>query len=214
MGSAIVHIVGLIVLFAVRASSALVVPGADVIQVQLVQANITPLPAPVEPAPRPPEREALAIKPVEEIGVKLTPPERPKPKQKEPEAKPAPPERVGTALPNAQVGPAGLTGSLSVDASDFEFTYYLLLVRNRVAQNWEPPTGLVTSGEPVRAIVYFKILRDGTLAAPRLEQPSGREYFDRSTVRAVLLSDPLPPLPAGFDGTELGVHFGFEYAGP
>ena len=30
----------------------------------------------------------------------------------------------------------------------------------------------------------------------------------------VTVSDPLPPLPLGFPGSDLGIHFGFEYARP
>jgi UDP-2,3-diacylglucosamine pyrophosphatase LpxH len=37
------------------------------------------------------------------------------------------------------------------------------------------------------------------------------ECFDRSALRAVTISDPLPPLPDGFGGSELGVHFGFDW---
>jgi hypothetical protein len=33
-------------------------------------------------------------------------------------------------------------------------------------------------------------------------------------VRAVTISVPLPPLPLGYAGSDLGVHFGFEYAAP
>jgi hypothetical protein len=40
------------------------------------------------------------------------------------------------------------------------------------------------------------------------------EFFDHSALRAVMVSDPLPPLPLGFTGEDLGVHFGFEYAAP
>jgi hypothetical protein len=29
-----------------------------------------------------------------------------------------------------------------------------------------------------------------------------------------VLSDPLPPLPLGFPGSELGVHFGFDWEAP
>lgn len=36
----------------------------------------------------------------------------------------------------------------------------------------------------------------------------------RAAERAVQLSDPMPPLPAGFSGGSLGVHFGFGYTAP
>jgi protein TonB len=112
------------------------------------------------------------------------------------------------------VGPAGLRGEVAVEAGNFEFTYYLLLVRSRVAENWSPPAGLVTRGQPVKAVVYFVIDREGEVTGIRLETASGAEFFDRSALRAVVLSVPLPHLPLGFAGADLGVHFGFEYASP
>jgi hypothetical protein len=47
-----------------------------------------------------------------------------------------------------------------------------------------------------------------------LESSSGAEFFDRSATRAVTISNPLPPLPLGWTGGDLGVHFGFEYEAP
>ncbi len=72
----------------------------------------------------------------------------------------------------------------------------------------------MNGGQPVRAVVYFRVSRDGGVSAIRLESPSGVEFFDRSALRAIALSAPLPPLPLGFAGSDLGIHFGFEYAAP
>jgi TonB family protein len=66
----------------------------------------------------------------------------------------------------------------------------------------------------VRTVIYFRIGRSGELEASSLETASGIEFFDRSAQRAVTLSDPLPPLPLGFAGGTLGVHFGFEWETP
>jgi hypothetical protein len=48
----------------------------------------------------------------------------------------------------------------------------------------------------------------------RMDERSTREFFDRSALRAVMLSDPLPPLPLGFAGGDLAVHFGFDWEAP
>ena len=113
--------------------------------------------------------------------------------------------------PTAALGIPGLSGDVSVDASDFEFTYFLLQVRNQIGRNWGAPAGLVTRGEPVRCTVYFRIDRLGRLTDVKLEDASGVAFFDQSAVRAVNISSPLPPLPAGYGGSSLGVHFGFQY---
>ena len=153
------------------------------------------------------------VKPVEEEGVKLTPEKKPTPPKPAPPREEPPAAEPPAALPYAQVGAPGLSGQIAVDSGDFAFAYYLRQVRSRIAQNWSPPAGL-TAGTPIRAIVYFKIRRDGSVAGIRLETPSQQEFFDRSALRAVQLGDPMPPLPLGFQGSDLGVHFGFQYVQP
>jgi TonB family protein len=146
--------------------------------------------------------------------VKLAPepPKKKKPARVPEETPPPAPEMP--VLPSAAVGSAGLRGDLSLEVRDFAFTYYLVLVRNKIAANWAPPAGLATGGRRVRAVVYFRIARGGELSGVRLEGASGMEFFDRSALRAVMISDPLPPLPLGFAGGELGVHFGFDWEAP
>ncbi|MBI5711320.1 MAG: TonB family protein [Candidatus Eisenbacteria bacterium] len=212
LGSGLVHVAIVAALFVVRASAPVIVPGPDVVQVSLT--DLASLQAPARPAPEParPSLKAAELKPTDEEGVKLAPPKQPpakpeKPREQEPAPEPAP------QLPYAQIGNSGLAGQVAVDARDFEFTYYLMLVRNKVAQAWAAPAGL-PGGRRVRAAVYFRIGRDGGLSSIRLEEASGIEFFDRSALRAVTLSDPLPPLPLGYPGGALGVHFGFQYAQP
>jgi TonB family protein len=215
--SSIVHGSVLAVLFIARASDPLMISGPDVVQVSLIEPGALPA---ARAAP-PPAREQLTAPSEPEEGVKIEPQKKKKAKQEpepedtktetnrapEPIAGPATP-----ALPSAAAGPAGLTGEASVDAADFEFTYYLIQVRNKIAQNWGALGA--TSGEKLRVVVYFKIARNGGVSAIRIETPSGSEYFDRSALRAVGVSSPLPPLPLGFNGSDLGVHFGFEYQQP
>lgn len=92
---------------------------------------------------------------------------------------------------------------------DFRWAYYLASVRNKIGQRWVPPAGL--TGRTVRATVYFRIGRDGSVSLARMEDGSGMAFFDQTAMRALQLATPLPPLPAGYNGDWLGVHFGFEY---
>jgi periplasmic protein TonB len=215
MASFAVHVAVMLLLFVIGAGASRIVPGPEVVQVSLIapQSEVVapPAPPPKEATPR-----GETLKPTDETGMKLAPlrPRRDeveKPRPKKPEPEPAP---TTTVLPAAPAGPAGLTGEVAVDSGDFEFTSYLVLIRNRVTENWSPPTGLATRGQPVRATVYFRISREGEVIATRLEAVSGAEFFDRSALRAVQLSTPMPPLPLGYTGAELGVHFEFEYASP
>jgi|SRR5262245_38002063 len=213
IGSSVIHLALLVALFYVRSPVSLVVPGPETVQVALVDAtSLTPVaPPPPEPEPAPPKLEA--VKPVDDTGVKLAP-EPPK-KKKKPEKTPDQPPPADTpALPSASIGSAGLKGDLSLEVRDFAFTYYLVLVRNRVAANWAPPAGVATGGQRVRSVVYFRIGRGGEVSEVRMEERSALEFFDRSALRAVMLSDPLPPLPLGFTGGDLAVHFGFDWEAP
>lgn len=217
IGSACVHVALTAALFVVRAGRTVLVPGPDIVEVSLVDASLAAIPAPAQSAPPQPTE---VTPPAEEDGVRIEKPkkkpepdppvEAPKPvpaaPQKPAEPK-APPSRV--VLPYADVG-GGMRGQVAVDESNFEFAYYLQRVRGMIAGNWTAPSG-VASG--TRVEVYFRIARDGTLTQPRIEVSSGNAYFDQSAVRAVLVTGHLPPLPMGWNGSDLGVHFGFEYTG-
>ena len=215
LGSGVVHALLVAVLLVVRHPVNIVVPGPEAIQVALIDPAATLAPPPPAPTPAPETVKAPEVKPVEDTGVKLTPPKtKKKPKPEKPHEEPPKSEAPAPNLPTARVGPAGLRGDLAVDAGNFEFTYYLVLIRNRIAANWSPPAGISTGGNLVRAMVYFRVGRGGELSDIRIESVSGVEFFDRSALRAVTISDPMPPLPLGFAGGDLGVHFGFEWEAP
>ena len=59
-------------------------------------------------------------------------------------------------------------------------------------------------------VVYFRILRDGTITEARVETPSGNGTFDRAALSAVRSSSPLNPLPFAYSGTYLGVYLTFR----
>jgi TonB family protein len=214
IGSAVLHVVTAVALLIARPTRSILVPGPDVVQVALVDAALAEVPAP------PAQKSAPEAVPAEEEqGVQLEKPrhESPRPAPQE-RAMPAPksaapatpsaPARV--VLPYANVG-AGMAGQVAVDASNFEFAYYLQQVRSLIARNWSPAAGAPAG---TRVEVYFRVSRDGSLSAPRIETSSGNAYFDQSATRAVIVTGHLPPLPLGYDGGDLGIHFGFEYTGP
>ena len=213
VASGTVHLVLLILLFMVRRAHSLVIPGPDVVQVALIEPDATPETQPVAAQPKP-KVEEPRIKPTEEEGVKLNQPKKPRQEPKpEPEKEAPPPPARSLTLPSAVVGSAGLHADVGVDAPDFEFSYYLQAVRRVVGDNWSPPNGLAPGGPAARSVVYFKIGRDGSVTGIQLERSSGFDFYDLTAVRAVTISQ-LPPLPLGYVGESLGVHFGFDYAAP
>jgi protein TonB len=216
LGSTLVHLAVTIVLFAFRMPVKVIVPGPDVVQVALIEPASAPSPSvtPTPPAPEP-EDQGVVIEPDKKKPPKKTAPVEP-PRPAPPprtETKPQPSARPATALASARVGSAGLRGDIGVD-SNFEFAFYLQLVRDKIASNWSPPTGLVNSGAEVRSVVYFRISRHGEVSDIRLEKSSGNEYYDRAAVRAVTVSNQMPMLPNAFVGSWLGVHFGFDWEAP
>jgi TonB family protein len=162
-----------------------------------------------KPKPQPekkPEKPKMAYKAKTKTKTtdKETKPE-PRRTEKPPETKPQPRE-TKPAEPKAR---SGSTSNIRVDEEDFRFAYYLEIIKERVSFNWSPPP-VSGAGEEVMCTVYFRIMKDGTVKAVKMEKGSGFDLFDRSALRAVNLSGPLPPLPAGFGGRWLGVHFEFQ----
>lgn len=217
-GSAAVHVGLLSLLFVVRPISTVVLPGPDVVQVSLIgEPAPSPPPAPVVKANDtvvPDESEGVQIqkpKPVPKPEVK----QRPKQTETSPQAPPpdqAPPAsaQARTVLPYAPVV-GGLSGQVAVDDKNFEFAYYLEMVRALIARNWTPPAGATTGA---RTEVYFRVARSGALSGLRVDVGSGSEVFDQCALRAVIITEQLPRLPVGYPGADLGIHFGFEYTGP
>ncbi len=101
-------------------------------------------------------------------------------------------------------------GSLALDVENFDYYYYLEIIKNKISRNWIPPYGSIPTGSVSRVIIYFKILADGSISDTQVEVSSGISQLDRSALRAVLVSAPFPRLPYGFEGEMLGIHFGFE----
>ena len=216
--STVVHTALLSVLFFVRPTRNIVVPGPDVVQVALIGELAPPPPAPVikaNDAVVPDESEGVRIekpraqpKPEVKQQTKTPDPKAPVPQQRD--TPPPASEEKRTVLPYAAVG-AGMSGQVAVDDANFEFAYYLQMVRVQIARNWTPPAG---SSPGARAEVYFRVSRSGEITGLRLETSSGGEYFDQTALRAVVITQQLPPLPLGYPGSDLGIHFGFEYTGP
>ena len=207
--SAVLHVLLFVVMFVVIPAPRSQAVQATVIQVSSV---VDGVPSPAPPPKKKTEQRAkmepdrTPNKPRDQVK-KL-----PKGEEEEPQPVSDPEDESEPESEEATVG-AGLAAGVKVDAVNFEFTYYLIALRNRIGQNWSAPAGVVSRGQPVKTTVYFRIQRDGRVVEPRVENSSGINFFDQSAVRAVLISNPVPPLPMGYEGEELGVHFDFEYTG-
>lgn len=152
-----------------------------------------PKPEPKPEEPKKPEKNTVPLSPFGRSTKKGAE----EPAAEPPKPAPAP---EGAAVP---IGGAGVTG---IEGGDFPHTMYLDGMHRRIGRNWfrgNPPPG-------VEAVVYFRILRDGTITESRIHKSSGNGTFDRGALSAVRASSPLNPLPFAYNGTYLGVYLTFK----
>jgi TonB family protein len=115
---------------------------------------------------------------------------------------------MGSSIPGlkASAGIQGGSGLVADLDTSFPYTWYLVQVQGRITGNWNrlsSAQGLV--------LIKFRINRDGSIQAARVETTSGNPLLDQSALLAVQRSNPLPMLPGGMDS--LGVTFKFSYLG-
>ncbi len=175
------------------------------------QKKETPLPQvedkpKVEPEPEEkPEDEEMRPPPVK-------PKKQRKPKPKKPRTVPTtqlektqpteePPDEAQTASPEM--------GDIAFDTDDFPFAHYIGRIRRKIASHWRVPEG--SQGEERFCVIYFRVLRNGTVVNTAIEQSSGLFIFDQAAQRAVVQASPMPPLPQEYRDDYLGVHFSFSY---
>jgi len=103
-------------------------------------------------------------------------------------------EEAEPAQPSAAAGMKQESVAVASTTQEFQFPPYLLIVRDKVERNWNPPPG--AKGTKVK--VTFRILRSGRVGEANLQESSGSFYFDQAAMRAILASSPFPPLPEGF----------------
>ena len=92
------------------------------------------------------------------------------------------------------------------DGSDASTTCYVERMLVAIGMNWFKPAQAGT----VSPVIHFRIEKDGSISDATVERSSGLPFVDRAALRAVVSSSPLPPLPAEYGGSHLGVHLKFD----
>ena len=204
-------------------------------------ASAIPLPAPIaarenapandspglykneEPAPPPPPDKTA--EPIPETKMlKATP---------APKARPAPPASKSSAPPEpapdnavlyGQGGrPALAYGQFATGAGDAgigfgdaafgdRYSTYVNAITRAISNNWLKSMVDSRVRRAPRVYLAFDIARDGKVSNVEVKQSSGIPTLDRSAQRAVLASDPLPPLPSDYRRGSVGVSVYFEYS--
>jgi len=108
---------------------------------------------------------------------------------------------------------AGQGGLSFGEGGDFgeRYGWYVASVRSRISGNWLLSTISPSILSAPRLFMTFTILRDGSVTDVEITQSSGVPEVDRSALRAVLASNPLPQLPAGYSGNKVKVNLYFDF---
>jgi protein TonB len=172
-----------------------------------------------EPAPKevpPPEAQQIpkfkdAVKPekVERVNKRIQ------------KAEIEPPENVvpyglhgAPTISYTQVVTPGGPGAVSMGQENsfgLRYGWYVASMRARISANWLMATISPNILTAPRTYLTFEISRDGTVSNVQITQSSGIPEVDRSALRAILASNPLPPLPADYRGGSVDVEFYFDF---
>ena len=75
---------------------------------------------------------------------------------------------------------------------------YKVEIRYRIQKNWVFSEQLAGGGKDLEAVVIIKIMQNGEIKDSWFEKRSGNRYLDESANKAIMKSNPLPPLPKGY----------------
>jgi protein TonB len=188
-----------------------------------------PLPPKPQPAPDKPAAQVFEKKSEQPI------PEKKKPKRAadQPPSAARPPEQpekfrelrsesskiqapvpgTGSASSGAAAGSLALLGEgggVLFGGEGWDFPWYGNDVMNALSSHWV--AGIAAPYERGLSVtVRFVILRDGTIVKPEIYESSGVARLDDGALRAVINSNPLPPLPKEFKSNSVEVVAKFPY---
>ncbi|MCL2144602.1 MAG: TonB family protein [Endomicrobia bacterium] len=181
-----------------------------------VEEKAKPEPVKEEIKEEPKTKEDVVVKPKEKPQPKPQPKPKPKPKEppkkEEPKKVETPPavENVNTVQApeeaRYEAGGAQFEG-VAFDTSNFKYAYYTGTIVKSISRQWR----WADSYGRLRAVVYFRIQRDGTITGIKVKDSSGDSGFDQNALRSVQLASPFAPLPDAYGGDSLGVYFEFKY---
>ncbi|MGB9721744.1 MAG: TonB family protein [bacterium] len=177
-------------------------------KMEVYKVSLAPLPQPkIAGVPETPV-EPPAIKEPEKKPKEKKPPEEKKfvVKKETKEAKQTKEtKQTKKGLPDGlpDIRPQIYTGS----GRGFTYSYYLNILLNKIGQNWNNPYR--DKDIILKSIVYFEVDKNGVISNIRIEEDSGDEVYNESTIRAVALAKKLPPLPEEFSDDYLKVHLEF-----
>jgi protein TonB len=185
----------------------------------LASENVTPAPKPppkeaTQPPPKP--TDILIKEKTAKTPPKVAPVEQPTPPKHPQPTPPTPKASAGdqaTQLPEATTQVKNGTAVATVQDRVFgnRYAYYLKIVSNTVAGDWETYEADPTTSQGKRVTLLFEINRDGVPENIRIETKSGSPSLDASAMHALQRVDNFGPLPAG---DHITVEYTFDYKAP
>ena len=109
-------------------------------------------------------------------------------------------------------GRQGSNLELLSDPMGVDFRPYLIRILATVRRNWfavMPESAKL--GRRGRVAIQFAIARDGSVPKLVIVGASGTEALDRAAVAGISASNPFPPLPGEFKGSQVRLQFNFAY---
>ena len=120
---------------------------------------------------------------------------------------------TGDNSANPGASPSAGVNTPGQGAGDFatRFGWYIQAAKRRVDPNWDRLSidSGVRNSTSLHAAVSFSINRDGSIKNVRITQSSGNLSWDNAGLRAIMNSNPLPPLPPDYQGSEVAVTWDF-----
>jgi colicin import membrane protein len=115
---------------------------------------------------------------------------------------------TSTRARSGAVGPAGGTGGgARVQES---ILIYQAEIQYQIQKNWAFSQQLAGESTELEAVLAIKILRNGEIEDIWFDKKSGNVYLDDSAYKALVKSNPLPPLPNDYMRPyyKIGLRFG------
>jgi len=86
---------------------------------------------------------------------------------------------------------------------------YKAEIRYRIKKNWVFSEQLAGGSKDLEAVVIIEIMQNGEIKDNWFEKRSGNRYLDESANKAIMKSNPLPPLPKGYPRSSytVGIQF-------
>ena len=120
---------------------------------------------------------------------------------------------VGTATKSrtGAVGPAGGSGTGGARVQE-SILIYQAEIQYQIQKNWAYSQQLAGESTDLEAILAIKVLRNGEIEDIWFDKKSGNAYLDDSAYKALVKSNPLPPLPNDYMRPfyKIGLRFGPE----